>query len=383
MSTQAQANMVVKAASERQYRDIFNSEFNLSFHQPKKDQCDLCFKYNAANQEDKQKLQEEYDQHQANKVIVRDLKARDVKYARQQRGNHTLCTATYDLQQVLNVPEGETSAFFYKRKLSLYNFTVYDCGRSEGYCYTWHQGTAGRGAVEISSCIVSFVLKKISDGVHEFRFYSDNCSAQNKNRILFSALQHLSVKYNVNITIRYLQTGHTQMEADSMHSLIERQSKGKTIFVPQQWFDIMREAKQTGKSYNVKEMSQNDFLNYKDLVTKQNWEKSTSGQKPMWSKVKEVSFQPSTVVLFKDDWCSPPSELDTSQKRGRPVNLQTYQAATAYSGQIPLKPALLKDLKQLCDSLIIPSDYHVFYSSFAVAADTEDPLDDDEDGSVE
>jgi hypothetical protein len=374
----------VKAASERQYRDYFNSEFNLGFHQPKKDQCDLCFKYNNANQAEKAKLQEIYDKHQADKAIVRDLKARDVKYARQQKGRPTLCTATFDLQQVLLVPEGETSAFFYIRRLSLYNFTIYDCGKSEGYCYSWHQGIAGRGAVEFSSCLYAFLKQKIAEGIIDFRFYADNCSAQNKNRVMFAMLHHVSVKYNVSITLRYLQTGHTQMEADSMHSLIERHRKGKNIFVPKHWYDIMREAKQTGKKYSVKEMAQEDFVNYKDLVAKENWDKtSVAGQKPMWNTIKEFTVKGDKLVLMKHDWFSAPVELDPAQRRGHPVNLQTYEAPAAYFGPLPLKPLLLKDLKELCEKQLIPSEHHDFYLSLSVGEISGELIVEEEDEANE
>ena len=36
-----------KAASEFRYRQIFNTEYNLSFHHPKKDQSDDCAVYYA------------------------------------------------------------------------------------------------------------------------------------------------------------------------------------------------------------------------------------------------------------------------------------------------------------------------------------------------
>jgi len=31
------------------YRDIFNTDYNLSFHTPKKDQCDLCGQFVAGS----------------------------------------------------------------------------------------------------------------------------------------------------------------------------------------------------------------------------------------------------------------------------------------------------------------------------------------------
>lgn len=55
-----------KATKERQYRDIVNSNFNLAFHIPKKDQCDKChvfrLKKNPTDQE-----KEAFQQHQTNK----------------------------------------------------------------------------------------------------------------------------------------------------------------------------------------------------------------------------------------------------------------------------------------------------------------------------
>ena len=46
------------AANYRQYTDIFNQEFNISFFISKKDQRDLCLEYKNGSEEDKLKLQE-------------------------------------------------------------------------------------------------------------------------------------------------------------------------------------------------------------------------------------------------------------------------------------------------------------------------------------
>ena len=67
------------------YRRIFNEEFNLSFHVPKKDQCNLCSKYYCAEQDGTltNKMKEEFKLHQERKVRAREEKAKDkhsVKY---------------------------------------------------------------------------------------------------------------------------------------------------------------------------------------------------------------------------------------------------------------------------------------------------------------
>lgn len=61
--------------------------------------------------------------------------------------------------------------------------------------------------------------------------YSDACTAQNRNSILSNALLHLSFKYELSITQKFLEKGHTQMECDSVHSIIELNLKKKKQIV--------------------------------------------------------------------------------------------------------------------------------------------------------
>lgn len=115
-----------KATKERQYRDIVNSNFNLAFHIPKKDQCDKChvfrLKKNPTDQE-----KEAFQQHQTNKKVARHLKSQDKKDAEESNGNTV--TAVFDFEKVLQCPHGNISIFYYKRKLSSFNFTVFDMGK--------------------------------------------------------------------------------------------------------------------------------------------------------------------------------------------------------------------------------------------------------------
>lgn len=50
----------------KQYTDIFNNKFNLSFFKPKKDICDECEAYQLASEEEKSRLQISYDKHLSN-----------------------------------------------------------------------------------------------------------------------------------------------------------------------------------------------------------------------------------------------------------------------------------------------------------------------------
>lgn len=110
----------LQAANYDTYSRIFNTEFNIGFFLPKKDQCDICEGYKNATGEEKTMLGEKYQRHQEEKTLSREEKSIDKQMA--QRGEIHL--AVYDLQAVLPVPMGQSSAFFYKSRLNCYNFTV-------------------------------------------------------------------------------------------------------------------------------------------------------------------------------------------------------------------------------------------------------------------
>lgn len=58
--------------------------------------------------------------------------------------------ATFDLHQVIYLPISKRCELFYRRKLSCYNFKVYNLGNGEGVCYFRHEATTSRGANEIA-----------------------------------------------------------------------------------------------------------------------------------------------------------------------------------------------------------------------------------------
>lgn len=107
------------------YANIFKTDFNISFFAPKKDQCDLCESFKNAVGEDKDKLLPEYDLHQREKQLSRNEKSKDIETCNETNSNTLV--AIYDLQAVMPVPLGESSAFFYKSKLNCFNFTVSYC----------------------------------------------------------------------------------------------------------------------------------------------------------------------------------------------------------------------------------------------------------------
>lgn len=110
----------------------------------------------------------------------------------------------------------------------------------QGFCYCWHQHTAKRGANEIASFVYKFIETTVPKGIKDYHFWSDNCGGQNRNRIVFLMYMYACYKFKIShhITHRFLVVGHTQNEGDSMHALIEKKTKDKVIYIPDQWYVI-------------------------------------------------------------------------------------------------------------------------------------------------
>ena len=71
--------------------------------------------------------------HVREKDLARNCKEADKKLAIE--NPKTVLVARVDLQQVLLCPKSQSSATYYKRKLAVHNFTVYNLGTSSVDCY--------------------------------------------------------------------------------------------------------------------------------------------------------------------------------------------------------------------------------------------------------
>lgn len=67
------------------------------------------------------------------------------------------------------------------------------------------------------------------------------------------------------INLKFLEAGHTFMECDTIHSVIEAASRHRTIYVPDDWFHIIKHAKKKEPKYNVQKMNYNDFQDFKKI----------------------------------------------------------------------------------------------------------------------
>ena len=366
--------------SYRIYKREFD-KYRLSFHQPKKDQCSVCtiFKRKSDTNMTSESDQKEFEEHQKRKEQAREEKIADKEEAMDNPKKHVV---TLDLQAVLQAPCGLVSQLYYKRKLSIFNFTIYSLADKEGKCYIWDETEGKRGANEIATCIF-FYLCSLPEIVEDVIIYSDCCSGQNRNQYLAAGLGHaVKVIQNIkSITHKYLETGHTQMECDSMHSAISYAKKGTEIFTPSHWDNILRMARRN-RPYIVIPVRYTDFLDFKALAAAKlrNTKTDIMGQRVNWLRLKVLRFEESRPeeILFKTSFDQ--SEYQTikvsgGSKRGRKVpQLKGNVVPQLYSTKIPISSAKKEDLNYLCTSGVIPEEFHTFYFNLPSCSNARDRL---------
>lgn len=211
----------------------YMKENKLSIFIPKNDQCDLCSSYNNF-----QVSEEEYAEHMAFKNRAREEKENDKKKAQEK---NCYCF-TIDMQAVKLCPSLKVSSLYYSMKLKCHNYTIYNIATGECTNYWWHEGEAELEASVFSTILIKHLIRKCTENL-PIIIYSDGCGYQNRNCVMSNALLQYSIHKNVVIEQKFLIKGHTQMECDSAHSLIERKIKNKDIYLPSDFIRSTTEAR--------------------------------------------------------------------------------------------------------------------------------------------
>ena len=370
----------VTYATLRVYRNIFNNKYNLGFHQPKKDECVLCTSYKAINNKTVNDILK-YEEHLARKTEARMEKQRDKEEAQNEPHKYVF---TYDLQAILSTPCNQASSLYYSRKLSAYNLTIYSLASKDSYAYIWDETQGKKGSCEIATCLLKH-LGSLQSNVTNVTMFSDCCAGQNRNQYLVAALWKF-VQENKNITQvnnKYLETGHTQMEVDSIHASIELAKKGVKVYVPHEWQTVIHMARRR----NPCVVLPMDFMQFQDIKpfpksNGLNMQKTIQGEKVHWLKIKHIQVNKgSDEILFRynyhDDFkaiCVIPRR---NKRRSTPVTTATLvevQHPQLYLHVLPISEAKKRDLISLCTKGVIPEIYHSYYEGLVSSVERRDSL---------
>ena len=94
----------------------------------------------------------------------------------------------------------------------------------------WNEIEGRLNAEEYASIFGKFIIQKFLPRLNrqsniKLILYSDGCVSQNRNSILPNVLMNIAISKQIKIEQKYLEVGHTQMEADSIHACIEKKLK--------------------------------------------------------------------------------------------------------------------------------------------------------------
>lgn len=345
----------IEPASLTLFKYVFE-EMNLSLFSPKKDQCDVCVGYETKN------ISEEiYQQHVLKKEEARNEKQKDKESADK--------VFTMDLQSVLLCPKSNVSALYYKTKLIVHNFTIFDLHTKDGYCFIWHEGEGELKANCFASIICNFLSTKIlptidtaPDNKPNIILYSDGCGAQNRNSILANALFNFSLQNNICIIQKYLEKGHTQMECDSMHSSIERKISGRVINVPADYVYYAKTARKTPKPYEVQYIQHSYFKDFSKLNYVGSIRPGRKIGDPTVQNIRALKYKPEGSIEFKlghsehEQFKPLPIRLSKNIKFTKMENLPSL-----YKNKLKIKRDKFDNLQSLKNTM--EQDYYGFYDS--------------------
>ncbi|CAG9772313.1 unnamed protein product [Ceutorhynchus assimilis] len=174
-------NVYVNAAKESNHKAMSQNSLttllkkkNVSLYKPKKDECDTCCQYNEKNlnEEKWQKHQYQKDRARAEKVKHKEGSLRGVKHV-----------VTMDLQAVKVCPSIMASAVYFKTKLCVHNFTVYNLATKQCTCYWFDETQADLQASTFASFVVDYIRIHLSHG-KPIILYSDQMVAHTKTGIV-------------------------------------------------------------------------------------------------------------------------------------------------------------------------------------------------------
>lgn len=338
-------------------RKIFEAvlfEENIGLFQPKKDACDQCCAHKAGNVSD-----EQYAKHIELKNLARGQKTLD-KEAAQKGMIHAL---TADLQAVKLCPSLNASALYFKTKLAVHNFTIYNLGTNGVTCYWFDETACDLKATTYASFLVDYLTKLLENDPKDVVLFTDGCTAQNRNNIVSNALLRLAMAKNIVITQKYLEKGHTQMEVDSVHSVIERKLKNREIFLPSQYATITKEARKVPSPYQVITPDHTFFKNFahKDHLIYESIRPGRGAGDRVVVDIRALRYNPCGTIDYKLHFADDFVPLPRRPKKIISSGSFTESVGSLNESRQPITKTKYDHLQEL--KSVIPKDCHSFYDN--------------------
>ena len=135
---------------------------------------------------------------------------------------------------------------------------------------------------------------------------------------------------------KFFETGHSQMECDSMNSVIEKATKKPAFYLPSEWVTASKLARKNPETYYVKRLSFLDFPNFKEQRQQRFPRniKDCDGKLVKWKNVRWLRYNKTNpdCIFFKCDLEEPTPFLCA---RGKMLRRNSSSIiSSAYSNQL-------------------------------------------------
>jgi len=275
------------------YRKVFDSE-RITFGEPPQDECERCSEYNNHCKENIP----DHSEESCEICVAARLHLERARVSRQEYGKpHQADTSVFavDMQKVILLPKMTIKEHFFVSRLVVFNETFASLTSDKpDYVILWHEAVSGRLSGDVASAYVKCL---VNCGSNKVVFWADNCSAQNKNWTLFTALTCcVNAEWGPSeICIKFLERRHTFMKADSVHGLIGMKMKKTAEILT--FDDFVELCNKAGKKIQPITLSEHDFYNF---VPMQRARKTKNVTLPLLADICQVCFQKgSRKLLYK------------------------------------------------------------------------------------
>ena len=170
-------------------------------------------------------------------------------------------------------------------------------------CYLWDETKGGRGANEIATAMLDY-LRHIPVNVNHFSSYPDTYAGHIETSswlVQCCTLCKKKIEHLHCIDLKFMESGHSYLEADSMHATIEHARIHWKVYTTREWEFLIRGARKKTHPYEVKVLHHTDFLDIKDLARKiiKNRTKYTDGAVVNWMNIKWLRFEKTSPYIIQ------------------------------------------------------------------------------------
>lgn len=332
-------------------RDVFkSSKFNESFHQknlalyvPLKDRCFVC-------QANEQEPRPEFEKHR--KEVKDQKKYVDAIKKRAKEGKCSLLQMDAQANQLL--PKSDSKAAVFKLKMNVHNNTFLNLVTGDCSCFLFDETAANLKASTHITTLVNFILLEAHKNPSSNSVYilSDTCAAANRNVYMGSALHELAMEMGCDIEQVYYISGHSFMEIDAVHSLIERKVKKPEIFCMDDYVSLMEKARPSNPItvYDCPHSTFKDFTTTKFA--------SIRPKNFNVANIKSIRYSKDGIVKCRVSYAKEADWIELYRAENE-EDFKSTERPQAFSGRLPIGAKKFKDLISMLE--IIPTEHRAYY----------------------